>query len=52
MRLFVLDENGNVVFEFNVDSDASGYHLNSSKAMQAKVIKVIKEALQFLGRRP
>ena len=49
MRLFVLDENGNVVFEFNIDSDASGYHLNSSREMQAKVIK---EALQFLGRRP
>jgi len=49
MRLFVLDENGNVVFEFNTDGN---HHLDSSKAMQAKVIKMILEALQFVGRRP
>jgi len=49
MRLFVLDENGNVVFEFNTDGN---HHLDSSKVVQAKVIKVIMEALQFLRRRP
>ena len=54
MRLFVLDEDGNVVFEFNTDvkSVVHNYRLSSSMVVQAKVIGVIREALQFLGRRP
>lgn len=53
MQLFVIDENGHVVFEFNTDhGNDRGYHLNSSKVMQAKMIKTVKEALQFLERRP
>jgi hypothetical protein len=47
MKLFVLDENGHVVFEFNAE-EGLGYHIETSNVMQAKVIVMISEALRFL----
>lgn len=54
MRLFVLDKNGRVVFEFNTENeneDGHDYRLDSSRNVQADVIKVIKQALQFLSKK-
>ncbi len=49
MKLYVLDENGHVVFEFNTKDHV--YHIDTSVDAQAKVIKAISEALRFLKTR-
>ncbi len=53
MQLFVLDEDGHVVFEFRTDGNNAiqSYHTSPSKVVQAKVVKMIAGALHFLQRR-
>jgi hypothetical protein len=53
MQIYVLDEDGRVVFEYGPDN-GRGFHLDAATDVRVKVIKVITTALQFLlkVRRP
>jgi hypothetical protein len=46
MKLYVIDENGSVVFEF---SDTSGgLRLNGSVETKVKLIRLLRAAIKFL----
>jgi hypothetical protein len=44
--MYVLDENGQVVFEFS--SESGGHALASTKEVQAKAYALVKSAVLFL----
>jgi len=49
MKLYVLDDNGSVAFEFS--PEGGGHALASSDETRAKVILLIKAAVRFLMMR-
>lgn len=47
MKLYVLDENGHIVFEFeNRDGD---YDVEPTRLLQLAVIKIVRDALNHLA---
>ena len=47
MKLYVLDDNGVVVFESSIDADGER-HLVTTKEINIKVTMLLKAALKFL----